>query len=176
MTANQIEYWKLLETKRHNVATETMDKPVKESQAAYNYASIGLIHEQAATQETVRAMNLASAAASYASAANQYAQEALNYERIQTEGAQQNYLNEQARNMSLRSEYQSYVNEWAPYDIKAQNTVYMFNAKQAEDMSAAWERSADQLASWSVFGKATGLNAGDVISTGTKVFQTIYGN
>lgn len=81
MTANQIEYWKLQETKRHNIATEEMDRPLKASQTSSNYASINLMQEQARTQESARASNYASAAASYATAERQY--EAAETERTQ---------------------------------------------------------------------------------------------
>lgn len=174
MTANQIEYWKLQETRRHNIATESMDKPVKESQAAYNYSSIDLIREQIATQDTVRAMNLASAAASYATATNQYAQSALNQEKINTEVAQQGYINEQSRNMSLRSDYQDMVNFFAPNVLGSESAVAGYTSRKAQDMSAAWNRSADTLASWSVLTESTGLRAGDVLNTGAKIFATIY--
>lgn len=89
MTANQIEYWKLKETRRHNIETENMERPYKESLTQLN-------KEYIINQPYVRALSTAQEraayaqeAAGYASAANSYANAALSYERINTELTQQ---------------------------------------------------------------------------------------
>lgn len=107
MTANQIEYWKLQEQKRHNLVTEAMDAPLKEAQTKKEYASIDLIQEQTKTQQTQQALNLANVEAAHASAAANYASAALSYERIETENYNQNLLGLQAEHQALRNQEES---------------------------------------------------------------------
>lgn len=89
MTANQIEYWKLNETKRHNIETENMERPYKESLTALNKE---YIINQTYVRDLTKAQERAAyaqEAAGYASAAANYASAALSYERINTEQTQQ---------------------------------------------------------------------------------------
>lgn len=98
MTANQIEYWKLNETRRHNIATEEMERPYKESLTKLN-------QEYIINQPYVRDLTKAQEAAAYAQEAAGYANAALSYEKIATEETQQGLNLEKANTEQSVQDY-----------------------------------------------------------------------
>lgn len=127
MTANQIEYQKLQESKRHNLVTEQYEGEYKKSQTYYTYASLDLLGAQVDTERTKQALNLASAG-------NQESAAALNYERINTERTQQDYNKANIEYVNLRSTGQ---------DIS--NRSEMPNAILGDERSVVWSNNNNAL-------------------------------
>lgn len=155
MTANQIEYWKLQENKRHNLVTEGYEGAYKKAQTQYTYASMDLIGAQIATEGTKQALNLASAGAQQSAAA-------LNYERINTELTQQEY-NNAMRDYTKANE--GYVDARTEGQY-LQNRIDNPNAILGDERSTVWSNNNNAL---------TNVLWGDFNSSALPTAQLIVG-
>lgn len=161
MTANQIEYWKLQEQRRHNIVTEGYEGEYKKAQTQYTYASMDLIGAQIATEGTKQALNLASAGAQESAAA-------LNYERINTELTQQDYNRAQAEYVGANTDY---VNA-RTVGQEQENRVREPEAMMGDYRSDLWSKNGNLASNtiWSDFNKFAYPTA-SLITNGISIFK-----